>query len=353
MKLLQQAPQQTGAGSSNWSGGSSGLSKPGKPSALALLEMQQEAERLLKQQRVQQQRERVSLGEKKRCRGPLARSRPFLPAALGPVHGELLHGGAVGRRRGHVGGAGVQKRQRRLVEQHGLVGRGLEEPGQSARKQQQPGPEEQPKQPIPEVGGGPEWRVRIPPLGVVTCGVSFSEQYMMRRKRTEEEEKLLKLLQGMKPQDGFTTWCEQMLHALNSSANNSSCSLDGRPLSFHPEVTPLRLPMANQPSAVSLHSRHHRGVPEGGGVSLCSAGFHPVLPWGHRGSQRVCQTVSGAPCQTESQPTEAAAAAGRCRRRHKTRPGVQRTRHGPPESRSEEYTDEYFRKILKLKQEKL
>lgn len=60
MKLLQQAPQQAGAGSSSWSGGSSGLSKAGK-STLALLEMQQEAERLLKQQRAQQQRERVSL----------------------------------------------------------------------------------------------------------------------------------------------------------------------------------------------------------------------------------------------------------------------------------------------------
>uniref|UniRef100_A0A671UU49 GRB10 interacting GYF protein 1 n=1 Tax=Sparus aurata TaxID=8175 RepID=A0A671UU49_SPAAU len=53
-----------------------------------------------------------------------------------------------------------------------------------------------------------------------------NDQYMMRRKRTDEEEKLLKLLQGMKPQDGFTTWCEQMLHALNTSANNSSSSLD-------------------------------------------------------------------------------------------------------------------------------
>lgn len=60
-----------------------------------------------------------------------------------------------------------------------------------------------------------------------------SDQYMMRRKRTDEEEKLLKLLQGMKPQDGFTTWCEQMLHALNTSANNSSSSLDGRLLSFY------------------------------------------------------------------------------------------------------------------------
>uniref|UniRef100_A0A672KHH3 GRB10 interacting GYF protein 1 n=1 Tax=Sinocyclocheilus grahami TaxID=75366 RepID=A0A672KHH3_SINGR len=52
---------------------------------------------------------------------------------------------------------------------------------------------------------------------------SLSDQYMLnRRKRTDDEERLLKLLQGMKPQDGFTTWCEQMLHALNTSANNSS-----------------------------------------------------------------------------------------------------------------------------------
>lgn len=44
------------------------------------------------------------------------------------------------------------------------------------------------------------------------------------RKKTDEEEKLLKLLQGIhKPQDGFTQWCEQMLHALNTSSN-----LDGR-----------------------------------------------------------------------------------------------------------------------------
>lgn len=66
-----------------------------------------------------------------------------------------------------------------------------------------------------------------------TLCVLCSDQYMMRRKRTDEEEKLLKLLQGMKPQDGFTTWCEQMLHALNTSANNSSSSLDGRLLSFY------------------------------------------------------------------------------------------------------------------------
>uniref|UniRef100_A0A673CKW6 GYF domain-containing protein n=1 Tax=Sphaeramia orbicularis TaxID=375764 RepID=A0A673CKW6_9TELE len=139
MKLLQQAPQQQGpgAGGSGWSGApSSGLAKSGKSPALALLEMQQEAERLLKQQqqRAQQQRDRVSSNNKKY------------------VHHCLPYG-----------------------------------------------------------------------MHLTCC---CSDQYMMRRKRTEEEEKLLKLLQGMKPQDGFTTWCEQMLHALNTSANNSSSSLD-------------------------------------------------------------------------------------------------------------------------------
>ncbi|KAM9312903.1 LOW QUALITY PROTEIN: GRB10-interacting GYF protein 1 [Gastrophryne carolinensis] len=40
-----------------------------------------------------------------------------------------------------------------------------------------------------------------------------------RRKKTDEEEKLLKLLQGIKPTDGFTQWCEQMLHMINTSNN--------------------------------------------------------------------------------------------------------------------------------------
>ncbi|XP_068129957.1 GRB10-interacting GYF protein 1 [Hyperolius riggenbachi] len=40
-----------------------------------------------------------------------------------------------------------------------------------------------------------------------------------RRKKTDEEEKLLKLLQGIKPSDGFTQWCEQMLHMINTSNN--------------------------------------------------------------------------------------------------------------------------------------
>ncbi|XP_043348724.1 GRB10-interacting GYF protein 2 isoform X2 [Dermochelys coriacea] len=41
-----------------------------------------------------------------------------------------------------------------------------------------------------------------------------------QNKKVEEEEKLLKLFQGVnKTQDGFTQWCEQMLHALNTSNN--------------------------------------------------------------------------------------------------------------------------------------
>ncbi|XP_051900412.1 GRB10-interacting GYF protein 2-like isoform X5 [Pristis pectinata] len=40
------------------------------------------------------------------------------------------------------------------------------------------------------------------------------------KKKTEDEEKLLKLFQGMnKTQDGFTQWCEQMLHVLNTANN--------------------------------------------------------------------------------------------------------------------------------------
>ncbi|ELW56475.1 PERQ amino acid-rich with GYF domain-containing protein 1 [Tupaia chinensis] len=40
------------------------------------------------------------------------------------------------------------------------------------------------------------------------------------RKKTEEEEKLLRLLQGIpRPQDGFTQWCEQMLHTLSTTGS--------------------------------------------------------------------------------------------------------------------------------------
>ncbi|XP_050821272.1 GRB10-interacting GYF protein 2 isoform X8 [Gopherus flavomarginatus] len=41
-----------------------------------------------------------------------------------------------------------------------------------------------------------------------------------QNKKVEQEEKLLKLFQGVnKAQDGFTQWCEQMLHALNTANN--------------------------------------------------------------------------------------------------------------------------------------
>ncbi|XP_061444925.1 GRB10-interacting GYF protein 1 isoform X2 [Rhineura floridana] len=53
-----------------------------------------------------------------------------------------------------------------------------------------------------------------------SLGDTYSASCRQSRKKTDEEEKLLKLLQGIqKPQDGFTQWCEQMLHALNTSSN--------------------------------------------------------------------------------------------------------------------------------------
>ncbi|XP_036968212.1 GRB10-interacting GYF protein 1 isoform X1 [Acanthopagrus latus] len=189
MKLLQQAPQQQGpgAGSSGWSGApSSGLAKAGKPPALALLEMQQEAERLLKQQQQQraQQRERhsgMSMGS----------------SSMGGqwVDGVGMWGGPGGMegKGGSGGSSGSMGMWDEAVKnQSGLRGNSNNNMG----------------------------------LKNSRSSPSLSDQYMMRRKRTDEEEKLLKLLQGMKPQDGFTTWCEQMLHALNTSANNSSSSLD-------------------------------------------------------------------------------------------------------------------------------
>lgn len=189
MKLLQQAPQQQGpgAGGSGWSGASSsGLSKSGKSPALTLLEMQQEAERLLKQQqqqRVQQQRDRhagMSMGS----------------SSMGSqwVEGVGMWGGAGGMegKAGSGGSAGGMGMWDEAVKNH--AGLRSNTNNNMGLKNSRSSP-------------------------------SLSDQYLMRRKRTDDEEKLLKLLQGMKPQDGFTTWCEQMLHALNTSANNSS-SLD-------------------------------------------------------------------------------------------------------------------------------
>ncbi|XP_024909899.1 GRB10-interacting GYF protein 1 isoform X2 [Cynoglossus semilaevis] len=186
MKLLQQARQQQGpvTGSSGWSGvPSSGLGKSGKSSTLALMEMQQEAERLLKQQRAQQQRDRhpgMSMGSS---------------SMGGQWEGVGMWGGPGGMdsKSGSGGSSGSMGMWDEAVKnQAGLRGNSNNNMG----------------------------------LKNSRSSPSLSDQYMMRRKRTEEEEKLLKLLQGMKPQDGFTTWCEQMLHALNTSANNSTSSLD-------------------------------------------------------------------------------------------------------------------------------
>ncbi|XP_070584206.1 GRB10-interacting GYF protein 1 isoform X4 [Erythrolamprus reginae] len=54
-----------------------------------------------------------------------------------------------------------------------------------------------------------------------SLGDAYSVSSRQSRKKTDEEEKLLKLLQGIHkpPQDGFTQWCEQMLHALTTSSS--------------------------------------------------------------------------------------------------------------------------------------
>ncbi|XP_017283463.1 GRB10-interacting GYF protein 1 isoform X2 [Kryptolebias marmoratus] len=176
MKLLQQAPQQQGPGasSSSWSSASSsGLPKAGKSQSLTLLELQQ--------QRAQQQRHSsMSMGGS--SMGGQWSESVGMWGGPGGMEGK-------GRSGGSSGGMGMWDEA--VKNQTGLRGNSNNNMG----------------------------------LKNSRSSPSLSDQYMMRRKRTEEEEKLLKLLQGMKPQDGFTTWCEQMLHALNTSANNSS-SLD-------------------------------------------------------------------------------------------------------------------------------
>uniref|UniRef100_A0A674EEC8 GRB10 interacting GYF protein 1 n=1 Tax=Salmo trutta TaxID=8032 RepID=A0A674EEC8_SALTR len=178
MKLLQQAPQQ-GSGSGVGSGwGTGGLNKPGAK-GLSLLDMQ-EAERLLKQQQraQQQQRERhqgMSMGQW---------------GDGGVVPGGLWGGG--GGMEGKAGGGGAMGLWEEAVKNQSRGG------SMQGLKNSRSSP-------------------------------SLSEQYMLsrRKQRTDEEDKLLKLLQGIKtPQDGFTTWCEQMLHALNTQANNTSSPLD-------------------------------------------------------------------------------------------------------------------------------
>lgn len=176
LKLLQQAPQSQGpgAGGSSWGGApSSGLSKSGKPPALALLEMQQRA----------QQRDRhqgMSMGNS--SMGNQWMDGVGMWGGTGSMEGKSASGGSSG-------GMGMWDE---AVKNQSLRSNSNNSMG----------------------------------LKNSRSSPSLSEQYMMRsRKRTDDEEKLLKLLQGMKPQDGFTTWCEQMLHALNTSANNSS-SLD-------------------------------------------------------------------------------------------------------------------------------
>uniref|UniRef100_A0A3P8ZAK4 GYF domain-containing protein n=1 Tax=Esox lucius TaxID=8010 RepID=A0A3P8ZAK4_ESOLU len=181
MKLLQQAPLQgSGVGSGWGSGGpTGGLNKPGAK-GLSLLDMQ-DAERLIKQQ----QRERhqgMSMGG----------SSMGQWSDGGAVPGGLWGGGGgmEGKTGGGSGGG------------MGLWDEVVKNQGRSSSMQA---------------------------LKNSRSSPSLSDQYMLsrRKQRTEDEDKLLKLLQGIKaPQDGFTTWCEQMLHALNTQANNPSSPLD-------------------------------------------------------------------------------------------------------------------------------
>ncbi|KAJ8008412.1 hypothetical protein DPEC_G00104550 [Dallia pectoralis] len=186
LKLLQQAPLQSssvGVGSGWGSGGpTGGLNKPGAK-GLSLLDMQ-DAERMIKQQ----QRDRhqgLSMGASSMGQWSDGGAAPGgLWGGGGGMEGKT-GGGA-----GSVGGMGlwdeVVKNQGRSSSMQGL-------------KNSRSSP-------------------------------SLSDQYMLSRRkqqRTEDEDKLLKLLQGIKaPQDGFTTWCEQMLHVLNTQANNPSSPLD-------------------------------------------------------------------------------------------------------------------------------
>lgn len=169
MKLLQQSQQQQSAqGGSSWSSSQSGSLSLGKAQGknLGLLEL--EAERLHKQQQQQraQQQQRLAMSQ-------------WGDSSVGMWTGSGLEG-KVGS--SSVGGMSMWDEAVKNQSNHRNMG-----------------------------------------MKTSHSSPSLSDQYMLnRRKRTEEEERLLKMLQGMKPQDGFTTWCEQMLHALNASANNSS-----------------------------------------------------------------------------------------------------------------------------------
>ncbi|XP_017579429.1 GRB10-interacting GYF protein 1 isoform X3 [Pygocentrus nattereri] len=169
MKLLQQSQQQQAAqGGSAWSSAQAGSLSLGKAQGknMGLLELEAERQHKQQQQQRAQQQQRLAMGQ-------------WGDSAVGMWTGPSLEG-KVGS--ASAGGMGMWDEALKNQANHRNMG----------MKNSHSSP-------------------------------SLSEQYMLnRRKRTEEEERLLKLLQGMKPQDGFTTWCEQMLHALNTSANSSS-----------------------------------------------------------------------------------------------------------------------------------
>lgn len=87
------------------------------------------------------------------------------------------------------------------------------------------------------------------------------------RKKTEEEEKLLKLLQGIpRPQDGFTQWCEQMLHTL--STTGSLDGTQGRPWEAGLGQWLLTCIGWVLTAPIVPHSAHGCSDPQGGGVPV-------------------------------------------------------------------------------------
>ncbi|XP_063059331.1 GRB10-interacting GYF protein 1 isoform X2 [Engraulis encrasicolus] len=209
MKLLQQSQQQqqqpvgggVGGGQSQGSCWTSGQGNPlskAPKNPLGLLEM--EAERLIKQQQRAQQQQRERERERERERQHAGLTMGQWGDGGSSVGGMWGSGGLEGKvSSGSSSGGGGSSGSSGSSSGMGLWDEAVK--NQSGH--------------------------RAMGLKNSRSSPSLSEQYMLRRKQTEEEEKLLRLLQGMKghqPQDGFTTWSEQMLHALNTQANNSSSS---------------------------------------------------------------------------------------------------------------------------------
>ncbi|MGH0188113.1 UNVERIFIED_CONTAM: hypothetical protein FKN15_028007 [Acipenser sinensis] len=119
----------------------------------------------------------------------------------------------------------LQQQQQQQQQQGSSVWSNMPKQGKTLLELQQETERQLQKQRGGMQRSGPCACITCPPI-IVLCSVvsSLGSAPVINRRKTEEEEKLLKMLQGMRQQDGFTTWSEQMLHALNS--NTSTSNLD-------------------------------------------------------------------------------------------------------------------------------